>query len=261
MNDQHQLVQNQFGGTAVSYAKSATHNDATVIADLVAIVNPVSNERLLDIASGPGTLALAFAPYVSESVALDLTPSMMELAQQRATEAGLANVRTVVGPAESLPFGAEEFDIVTVRTAPHHFADICASVREMARVLKPGGRVLVVDTTSPEDDDLDELLNRFEKIRDPSHVRNYRPSEWRSMLAEAGLSITFERVHMHALGKRLDFEDWTSRMRVKDEDKIVLRSILVNASHAFRDTLDIQVDPKLTFTLPETTILAFRTES
>jgi ubiquinone/menaquinone biosynthesis C-methylase UbiE len=260
VNDQHQLVQNQFGGTASSYATSATHNDAAVLADLVNIVGPTSTEKLLDIASGPGTLALTFAPYVAESVALDLTPSMMELAAARAKEAGYTNVSTVVAPAEALPFADEQFDIVTVRTAPHHFADIKRSVSEMVRVLKTGGRLLVVDTTSPEDDALDLQLNEFEKLRDPSHVRNYRPSEWTAMLTGAGLNITYQRIHTHALGKRLEFEDWTTRMRVSEKDKATLRTLLTAGSPDFRALLDVQESADISFTLPEVTILAGKLE-
>ena len=256
MNEQHERVKSQFGGTANSYASSTTHNDAAVLEDLVKIVDPRGHERLLDVASGPGTLALAFAPYVAMSVALDLTPDMMELAARRAEDAGLQNLRTVVAPAEALPFADADFDIVTVRTAPHHFDRVEVAVSEMARVLKRGGKLLMVDTTSPEEAELDEYLNHFERLRDPSHVRNYRPSEWRRLVGDAGLRISFERLHTHALGKRLEFEDWTGRMRVGEDDRRTLRSMLLNGPQGFRELLDVQEGEQLTFTLPELTILA-----
>lgn len=255
MNDQHELVQRQFGGAADRYATSATHNDEAVLADLVRIVSPRPSDSLLDIASGPGTLALLFAPLVAEAIALDLTPGMMELAAQRAASLRYSNVSTVVAPAEDLPLPDHQFDIVTVRTAPHHFANIRRAIAEMARVLKPGGKLLVVDTSSPEDEALDRRLNAFEKLRDPSHVRNYRPSEWRVMLAEAGLTITYDRVHTHALGKRLIFKDWIERMRVNPDDAATLRSMLLDDPE-LRQLLDVQEQDDISFTLPEITLLA-----
>src|SRR6185312_14095368 len=102
----------------------------------------------------------------------------------------------------------ESFDIVAVRLAPHHYADIDKGVSEMARVCRKGGKVLVVDTTASEDDDLDRQINELEKLRDSSHVRNYKPSEWRSMMEAAGLTVEYERINFYTEGFEMDFEDW-----------------------------------------------------
>jgi len=257
MDSQHHLVTKQFGGTASAYAQSSTHNDAAVLQDLVNLVDPKADETLLDIASGPGTVALAFAPHVKKAVALDLTPSMLIEAKRRAEDMGFGNVETVESAAEALPFPDAAFDIVAVRTAPHHFSDIQTAINEMARVVKPTGRILIVDTTAPEEPDLDRELNEIEKMRDPSHVRNYTPTEWREFLKDAGLKTEYERIHSHALGKRLIFSDWVKRMRVPEETVEELLKRFRNASVDLKDVMQIEEkDDQITFTLPEITIIA-----
>src|SRR5207249_2291799 len=113
------------------------------------------------------------------------------------------------GKAEEMPFPDASFDLYTVRLAPHHFADIRASIREAARILRPGGKYLAADTTSPEDDDLDRQINEIEILRDHSHVRNYRASEWLEMLREAGLEPVFHEVGYMT---ELDLDEWMTRM-------------------------------------------------
>jgi ubiquinone/menaquinone biosynthesis C-methylase UbiE len=260
VSGQHELVARQFGDTAEAYARSSTHNDAAVLSDLVQIADPKPTDEALDIASGPGTLALAFAPHVAKMVVLDLTPSMLRQAEKRAVEQGLKNLTTVEAPAEALPFPDHSFDLVMVRTAPHHFSDVQLAIREMARVVRPGGKVLIVDTTSPEEPGLASELNHIEKLRDPSHVRNYTPSEWHETIRAAGLTILYERVHSHALGKRLLFKEWVERMRVPADTVDHLRGLFGGAGDGLRDLMQIEADGEdFSFTLPEITILATRT--
>lgn len=257
MKSQHDLVTQQFAPVAAAYATSPTHSDVAVLADLVAVVEPKADEEALDIATGAGNLALALAPHVRKVTALDLTPTMLEETARRAVERGIGNLETVEAPAESLPFPNESFDIVAVRTAPHHYADIVAAVKEMSRVVRTGGRVLIVDTYAPEDALLSAELHRFEKLRDPSHVRNYQASEWRAMVLDAGLTITYERCDSHALGKRLIFSEWAARMNVSEENSQILRGWLLDGSMEFKKLLDVKgYGDDLSFTLPEITLLA-----
>ena len=90
------------------------------------------------------------------------------------------------------------FEIVTCRRAAHHFIDIGRALREMTRVLKPGGRLVIDDRTVPEDDFADATLNRLDRLHDHSHVRQYRPSEWQNMLQDVGCRVeTIETYTKH----------------------------------------------------------------
>lgn len=253
----HQRVTDQFGPTAASYSTSAVHADPNALAHVVELVNPQPTDELIDVATGAGHVALAFAPRVARVVAYDLTQAMLDQTLASAAQRGLSNVEGVQGPAESMPFEDATFDVYTVRLAPHHFADIRAAVREAARVLKPGGRFLLVDTTAPEDDVLDPELNEIEVLRDPSHVRNYRPSEWRAMLEEAGLSVVKEEVAFCDGGRAMDFDDWVTRMRTPADKVEELRRRFLGASPELAELLAITSDEgRISFRLPQVTVLA-----
>jgi ubiquinone/menaquinone biosynthesis C-methylase UbiE len=255
----HDRVQSQFGPVAEEYTISPTHANPEELARLVALVAPQAADRVLDIATGAGHTALAFAPYVAEVVAYDLTATMLEEVERNAARRGIRNVTTLRGAAESLPFEESRFEIAAVRIAAHHFADVQQAIDEMSRVATPGGRVVVVDTTVPEDDRLDEEINALEKLRDPSHVRNYRPSEWRAMLEAAGLSVTVAEVRMGAALYELDFESWTARMRTPAAAVTELERRFRSASPALREALDIQTEnDQIGFRLPRVTLVALK---
>jgi ubiquinone/menaquinone biosynthesis C-methylase UbiE len=258
--DRYDAVRTTFGRAAAAYTASAGHADKESLARVVAYASPVSTDIALDIATGAGHTALALAPHVKEVVALDLTPEMLAETARNAALRGLGNVRVQIGAAEALPFGDGSFDVVTVRTAPHHFADIVRAVGEMARVVRAGGRVVVVDTTVPEDDVLDREINAIELLRDPSHVRNYRPGEWRQMMEAAGLTLTHVHVDRFADGQgRMDFDTWTRRAGTPPEAVAELRRRFLGASPALALALDIDIDgDAIGFTLPKVELASVR---
>jgi ubiquinone/menaquinone biosynthesis C-methylase UbiE len=155
------------------------------------LADPRPEWRALDIATGTGFTALALAPHVAAVVGSDLSPGMLAEAAKRAAERGVTNAEWVEAPADTQPFPDAAFDLVTARIAPHHFPDPVAFVREVARVLKPGGVFVLGDTTVPDGDpEAAAWQNAVEKERDPSHVRNLPPSEWRALCEAAGLTVT-----------------------------------------------------------------------
>jgi SAM-dependent methyltransferase len=186
-----------FGERAAFYVTSAAHTDAAVLARVVELAQPQAHWRALDVATGAGHTAFAAAPHVSSVVAVDLTPQMLAEAGKLAAERGIANVEWREADVHALPFEDAAFDLVTCRRAGHHFSDIALALREIRRVLGRGGRLVVDDRSVPEDDFVDECMNRLDLLHDRSHVREYRPTEWRRMLEAAGFTLeaceTYER--------------------------------------------------------------------
>ena len=238
----HERVSAQFGAVAAAYTTSPVHADPQALRQVVELAQPRAGDRALDIATGAGHTALALAPHVAQVVAYDMTQPMLLETARNAAARGLANVTTEQGIAEALPFAEATFDIVTARTAPHHFADIRAATREMARVAKPGGRIVIVDSSAPEDPALDRQWNHIEKLRDPSHVRNYTPSEWRAMLAGAGLHVTFEEASFATEnGGPMDFAAWVRRMNTPPEAVAELSRLFREASPSLVAALRIEI--------------------
>lgn len=194
-------------------------------------------DRVLDVATGTGFTALAFAPCVQSVVGLDVSPGMLQQAREKAAAQGLANVTFQEGAAESLPFEAKTFDIVTCRIAPHHFLSVPDFLREVARVLKPGGRLLLADTSVPDEDaEAGAWQNAVEALRDPSHVRNYTPGEWGQFVEKASLVI--EALSDSEGGFPITLEDWMTKAGCTGEQAEAVRQSFANAPesavHAFR---------------------------
>jgi ubiquinone/menaquinone biosynthesis C-methylase UbiE len=223
-------VREAFGESAEAYVASPGHAGGADLNRLVELAAPALSDRALDISTGGGHTALALAPHVAHMTASDLTPRMLAAARDFLTASGVTNADYVIADAEKLPFLDASFDLVTVRIAPHHYASVTAAVREMARVLRPGGRLVLIDNIAPEDEALDALGNRWEKWRDPSHVRNYTASEWRTFLTDAGLEIT----DLETQRKTYDFAPWTARMRMPADERAKLEADILAASSEAR---------------------------
>ena len=197
-----QLAQSIFAQRAAFYTTSAVHKDKVVLDRLVELAHVQLTDRVLDVATGTGHTAFAFAPHVREVIATDITPEMLleggrlRQAAHRSVgadmgkdEGGIGNVQFQLVDAHDLPFENESFDVVTCRRAAHHFVDVGRALRGMRRVLRPGGRLVIDDRSVPEDDFVDATLNRLDWLHDHSHIREYRPGEWRSMMQAAGCHV------------------------------------------------------------------------
>ncbi len=240
------LVQDQFGPNAAAYVTSEVHAKGESLGRLVTLVQPQAKWRVLDVATGAGHTALAFAPHVAEVVATDITPQMLQQTAVLAQERGITNLTTEPADAENLPFGDGAFDLVTCRIAPHHFPDVPWFVAESARVLRSGGWLAVADNVAPAGA-AGAYVNAFEKLRDPSHGRCLTVAEWTAAYEAAGLTAT----HVGTLWKRLVFDPWARRLT--DNAALVeqVRTMLLAASGATREFLRPENGEKLTFRLQE----------
>ncbi len=239
---------NQFGREAEKYLTSAIHADSEALASLIELVRP-NGGFVADIGTGAGHMAFALAPFVERVTAVDPTQRMLDVTAKEARRRGLGNIETQLAHGEKMPFRDGELDGVSTRIAAHHFDDVEAFLCEVERVLKPSGWFLLVDSVSPEDDEADPALNVIERIRDPSHNRNLRTSEWCRLVRKHGLDV--EAVSSRF--KRLDIQDWMDRMSVSKAHQKWLRELIVHSSGSLREYLQPTDD---SFCLMEATILA-----
>lgn len=181
-----------FGRRVERYAALDVFSDEKFYRPLMEMAAPRSSERVLDVAAGTGLLASLIARDAVEVVGTDVTPEMLSLARDRIGKTGQTNVSFIEADAAALPFAERSFDLVTCRTAFHHFPEPAKVLGEMRRVLREGGRVALEDVYGPDDDALREIRERFERLVDPSHVLAYRTAELKVMLSGAGFIVEHE---------------------------------------------------------------------
>jgi SAM-dependent methyltransferase len=207
-----------FDLNARRYAESPVHQAGPSLAVLLRLAEPGPDDVALDVATGTGHTALAVAEYASEVIGLDVSGKMLAEARRLATEQGRQNVRFVEGSAEALPFPAGHFTLVTARHAPHHFRSVETFLAEVFRVLKAGGRFVIADQVSPTTDD-QAWIDRWEKIRDPSHFTQRTPEAWRELAAKAAL-VHRESADVFYL---LEFGWWTQQASATPEQIAALQ--------------------------------------
>jgi ubiquinone/menaquinone biosynthesis C-methylase UbiE len=200
------LSQAQFGRNAAEYLTSKPHAQGKSLDRMVALAAPQPHWHVLDVATGAGHTAYAFAPYVARVWATDITDEMMRLVREESQKRKLANVRVAYAKAEAMPFEDGIFDLVTCRIAPHHFDSIAAFLDEVGRVLKPDGAFALADNVVPAGS-VGDFVNAFERFRDPSHLRAWTTEEWRTALGRHGFRVA----HEEELSKEMEFAYWAGR--------------------------------------------------
>jgi len=235
-NNQH-AVRQQFGQSATDYRDEPLFAEGSDLNWMVESMEFSGAERLLDIGTGAGHTCLAFAPLLAECVGLDVTPEMVQVATGLAADKGMTNVRFLQAEAEHLPFADDTFDVVTCRFAAHHFANVEQAMREVSRVLRPGGTFLLIDHYAPEPPELDEFVNTLDQLRDPSHVREYSLAQWQSYFQQNELS--FAEVRHWDL--KLEFANWVKRAKTPLHVQEQLAQFLGGASEACKETFQLEI--------------------
>lgn len=207
MTDPKTLSQQRFNQYAQRYVNSEAHTRTDELGRLLEMAQPQPHWTMLDVATGGGHTALAFAPHVALVIASDIAPQMLEAARAFITGQGVTNVQFRHADAEELPFDDGAFDLVTCRIAPHHFPNAALFMQEVARVLKVGGRVVIQDHLRSDDPTVADYAEAFERLRDPSHNLAFTEAEWVAMFEGAGLVVEQTRLTI----KRLPFTPWAER--------------------------------------------------
>ncbi len=180
------------------YRTSDAHRDGP---DLDLLVEWAAGARTaLDVATGGGHVARRLREAGIEVVSCDPAPGMQP---------------DVVCRAEHLPFADGSFDVVATRVAAHHYDGVEQAFAEMARVA--AGTVLIVDNLFMGDD-----VEEAEKLRDPSHVRNYSEAEWRAFAERAGLKVE----DVQSFEKPIELQPWLDRCGCVGDDAARVRVLL-----------------------------------
>jgi SAM-dependent methyltransferase len=194
-------------------------------------VLPSGDERALDAGTGAGALALALAPLVREVVGVDLVPELLALARERA--AGLPNVEFVEGDARALPFPDFSFDLAGTLRTLHHVHRPELVVAELARMARPGGRVLVVDQIAPVDPLEALVVDRFERARDPDHERLLPDGDLRQLFEANGLVLVRDR---HEVERR-DLDTYLELAGCEGEERERARGLAPHGPEAVTATI------------------------
>lgn len=238
-------VLEQFDSQARAYLASAVHSagpDLERARELIGAALP-ARAAIVDVGCGAGHLSFALAPLVARVAAVDPSPGMRAIVAGAARERGLANVATHAADAAALPFDSGTFCAAASRYSAHHWRDVPAALREMRRVVKPGGYLLMIDALGADSPLVDTHLQALELLRDPSHVRDLTAAEWRTALEDAGFGASEESVWL----TRIEFGPWIERMRTPPESVAAIRRLETGAPREVCDALAI--DAQGSFTL------------
>lgn len=234
----HDKINQQFASQASAYLTSSVHASGRDLERLSVRLNDFPHASVLDLGCGAGHASFIAAVKVKKVVAYDLASQMLAVVAEAAQTRGITNITTCQGYTEALPFEEAVFDIVISRYSAHHWHDVGLALREVKRVLKPGGIVIFMDVMSPGHPVLDIWLQTVEALRDTSHVRNYTSGEWLSLFNEAGLIIR----HVDCDRLQLEFSSWIARMRTPIVLADAIRAYQKSASDEVKHYYELQRD-------------------
>lgn len=225
-----ELSQQRFSQFAERYVASTTHAKGAELARLVEIAQPKPGWLALDLATGGGHTARTFAPLVRHMIAADISTAMLNAARGHLIDNEITTAGYTATDAEHLAFASNTFDLVTCRIAAHHFPDQFRFVQECARVLRPGGTLLIQDQVAPPEERDADYVDAFERLRDPSHGRTYAEVDWRGMYLDSDLTV--EHVEYAATTAKL--VSWAQTQDCDEHTIERLQILLVQAPDAVK---------------------------
>lgn len=215
-------INDAFASQAAGFDDTEYHlSKSDFLAYMIRKIKPESADNILEVAAGTCICGRAIAPYVHHVVCLDATEAMLKEGQQECRKENLQNITLIKGYAEELPFLNDTFDTVLSRLAFHHMTDYEAVFREMARVLKPDGKLVLIDMV-PGDEGMRAQIDSIEKMRDSSHEHVLTKSEMRKLYEENDISLDIQEQKEIPVS----LEKWMALTGTSDETKKQLRSMM-----------------------------------
>lgn len=216
------VARRQFGLQAENYRMSRTHSDPANLDHIIKLILPSKDAKALDVGCGGGHMSEALAAVVRELTAIDITPEMLIQTNLLTKEKRLQNVELCLADAENLPFRSNFFDVVTCRTVLHHIFDAGRAVAEMGRVLERNGRLFIQDILGLDDPESRDYMDEIEKLRDPSHHKNYNMTEWTSFLDDCELKT----IHSEVVHGAYQLKEWASRSGTSADRIVEIKTML-----------------------------------
>jgi ubiquinone/menaquinone biosynthesis C-methylase UbiE len=221
-SEHKRTVRRAFTEQAEAYAANASITDTERITRLVEATGVDSDDRVLEVATGPGHVAFSFADYCAEVVGVDLTKAPLEIAQKKKRERETETVEFITGDAESIPCPDGSFDVVVCRLALHHIEQPRHVVQEMARVCRSNGTIAVEDLVVSEHTERGEYQNRFERLRDPPHTHALPISEMIQIVTDQGIEID----HLETGSVVQNVTDWLSNAETPQQQATDARAMI-----------------------------------
>lgn len=220
-----QDVRQHFTERAATY----TGGQGDTVEVMVEMAAPGPGAMALDVATGTGLVAFALAAEIADGgyvFGVDFTAAMLARAAEQQNGNGGAvlgeRVSLAAADATRLPFPDAMFSIVTCRFSVHHFTHAVPAMQEMARVLAPGGRLVIGEFGMPEDSQKAAYFNRMERLRGHSHVQAFSPSQLQQMMADVGCPVAETRL----LERQMLASEWLETANTSDENREKVRAML-----------------------------------
>jgi SAM-dependent methyltransferase len=237
-----------------NYAASNVHKFGPSLPKLLALARPNSNDICLDVGTGTGHTAANLAAFAKKVYGLDIAEGMLKAARE--SYGHLENLEFVTGSSEQTGFPDNTFDIITARHTLHHHPSMPRTLTELKRVLKPNGRLIIVDEITPSES-VNTWYHALEVARDPTHGRAYYVSEWQTFIREAGLNwLVGDTDTVYSL----DAESWIARMKPSDKQAESVRQLFRDASLEAKEVFNIVYKDgnAITFDMPMLVVLAIK---
>jgi ubiquinone/menaquinone biosynthesis C-methylase UbiE len=215
----------QFRRRRAAYAMPTSPADQKFIAFMISISGVGQTDLIVELACGNGNTALAFAQRCGRVIGVDVAEEPLRLAQMAAAERRVSNVDFIISEVEHLSLGDGTFNGALCRFSFHHFVNPARVFGELARVVAPGGWMVIADMVASEDPVKAEFHNQMERLCDPTHSRTLPPSEFERMFTEHGFRVAL-KIERDA---RLTLEDWIRFGGASREDAARLREMAEGA--------------------------------
>jgi len=226
----------QFDRQSACYGQGHILRSTDDLASALPALRPQEDETLLDVATGAGHTACYFAKLGLQVTACDISEKMLEQTRAQAEQRGL-EIRTECHTAESLPYESRSFDIVTCRVAAHHFACPASFTMDVSRVLKSGGRFLLIDGTVEDGyPEAEAWAHEVEVLRDPSHQKFISPDEWAHLCGHVAMKVIHSKLQP---SKQPDLEWYFDTAATPLQNREKVRQLVKNSPAEARELFKV----------------------